>query len=91
MTLGPAASAWLRNSLVHRLREHESDERRCRKAYREGTPLGTAARRLADAHAEAAQVYRRALRRLDAEEGREDELCTDPACECHGGPTLRCV
>ena len=66
--LNKAMRAWLRNSLVHHLREHERSENKCRKAYKPDTPIGDAAEALAKVHGEAAAVYRRALAEIDGDE-----------------------
>lgn len=76
---------WLRGVLMWHVDKLDSGARQEREVD------GPAARLLAEAHSEAALVYRRALRRLDAAEGNTDELCTDPACACHGGRVLRCL
>lgn len=75
-TLNKAASALLNNSLEHHVRERRGFERRARKAYTGAGDLGKAAQLLADAHAEAAAVYERALRTL---RGEETPATTTPA------------
>jgi hypothetical protein len=74
---------------INRVAREEAAERACAETL--GTQLAEVARLVADTHAEAALAYKRALRRLDAFEGNQDNLCTNPACECHGGHELRCL
>lgn len=82
--LSKGPTAIVKNSLEHRLREMRAAERRCRRAYTKGE-MRLAGVMLADVYDEAANVFRRGLRRF------EEYRCSDPACDCNGGETVRCV
>lgn len=90
-SLGAGPAAWLRNSLSTHARTAEFMSKRARAYARRLPAMAGAAERLAAAYADAALVYRRALRELDAADGTGPSLlCGHPACEGHRGPGWMC-